>query len=148
MKTSATSSSPEPSSHHSLSYSISGISSRDSNRNLSWAREKNPPKHKKMPIRIYFSLYIILTNLDSLFEGSNFDLSYKNALLVKGMLFAAFYAPALPTVLVIMLIGIALTYATDKYVLLRRAVLPYSIEDDLTRVMTELLEWMPFAFAV
>lgn len=87
----------------------------------------------------------------------------KYATLIRTILLASFYAPAIPFALIFSLIGLLLTYWADKvfffmefyilnislkYVLLRRIALPKSLNNDLTNTMVEYLEWMAFMFSV
>jgi len=76
------------------------------------------------------------------------DIATKYANLIKTMLLVGFYAPALPSVLILASIGLILTYWADKYILLRRIGLPNSMDNDLTKLMVEYLEWTPFMYAL
>jgi hypothetical protein len=51
---------------------------------------------------------------DSLFEEPRMDMAFKHASLVKTMLLVAFYAPGIPLALIVAMIGLLLTYWSDK----------------------------------
>jgi len=51
---------------------------------------------------------------NSLYEGPNFDLPLKYAGMIKTVLLATFYAPAIPFSLVYTIIGLGLWFWTDK----------------------------------
>lgn len=72
----------------------------------------------------------------------------KYAGLIKIVLLTAFYAPAMPFVLIFTIIGLTLWFWADKYMLLKHMSLPKSIDDDLTEAMVEYLEWAACTFAV
>jgi len=72
----------------------------------------------------------------------------KYAGLIKVVLLTAFYAPAMPFVLIFTIIGLTLWFWADKYMLLKHMSLPKSIDDDLTEAMVEYLEWAACTFAV
>jgi len=82
------------------------------------------------------------------FEGADMDMADKYATLIRTILLASFYAPAIPFALIFSLVGLLLTYWADKYVLLRRIALPKSLNNDLTNTMVEYLEWMAFMFSL
>jgi len=83
----------------------------------------------------------------TLFEGTQYDMSYKYAMLLKTILLTCFFAPALPIVPLISVAGLCAMYWVDKYLLLRRAALPYALGSDLTNSMIEYLEWAGFMYA-
>jgi len=83
-----------------------------------------------------------------LFEGPQVDMSYKYALLIKTMLLTAFYAPAIPISILLAIVGLVFVYWVDKYILLRRAALPFALGSELTECMLEYLEWMTFMYAL
>jgi len=83
-----------------------------------------------------------------LFEDPQVDMSYKYALLIKTMLLTAFYAPAIPISIILAVVGLVFVYWVDKYILLRRSALPFSLGSELTESMLEYLEWMTFMYAV
>jgi len=83
-----------------------------------------------------------------IFEGVSVDMSYKYSLVVKSVLLASFYAPSLPIIIVFSIIGLALVYWVDKYIVLRRAALPFSLGSELAESMIEYLEWSTFIYAL
>ena len=83
-----------------------------------------------------------------LFEQYEMDISYRNAFLVKTMLAASFFAPAIPLVLPIAMIGLICNYWADKYILLRRSALPICLNYNLNDMTVRLLKWMGVMFAV
>lgn len=91
-----------------------------------------------------------LTQRDAhkLFEGPQFDIATKYANLIKTVLLVGFYAPALPSVLVLAGIGLILSFWADKYILLRRVALPNTLDNDLTTLMIEYIEWTPVMYAL
>ena len=82
-----------------------------------------------------------------LFEDPSIDMSSKYSLLVTTVLLAAFYAPALPVALIFAMICLTLIYWSDKYILLRRTALPFSLGSELPESMIEHLEWAIFLYA-
>jgi len=82
-----------------------------------------------------------------LYEGPILDLPFKYAGMIKTVLLATFYTPAMPFALIFTTVGLALWFWADKWVLIRRLVLPKSINNDLTDSMVEYLEWAVFTFA-
>lgn len=83
-----------------------------------------------------------------LFEESEMDLAVKNALLVKTMLLTAFFAPVIPFSLIFAILGLIFNYWVDKYLLLRRNVLPISLQNELCVNMIENIEWMGLMFGL
>jgi len=85
---------------------------------------------------------------NTLYEGSLLDMPKKYAEIIKIMLLASFYAPALPFSIIFTIIGLVLWFWIDKYVMLSRMGLPKSISKDLTDTAVEYLEWAACTFAV
>ena len=83
----------------------------------------------------------------TLFEGTQYDMSYKYAMLMKTILLTCFFAPAIPIALLISVFGLSAMYWVDKYLLLRRAALPSALGGELTRSMIEYIEWAGFMYA-
>ena len=83
----------------------------------------------------------------TLFEGTQYDMSYKYAMLMKTILLTCFFAPAIPIALIISVLGLSAMYWVDKYLLLRRAALPSALGGELTRSMIEYIEWAGFMYA-
>lgn len=84
----------------------------------------------------------------AIYEGVTVDMSYKHALLIKTMLLTCFYAPAMPFALIITAVGLVLVYWADKYVLLRRAALPFALGAELATTMIEYLELSALAYSL
>jgi len=82
-----------------------------------------------------------------LYEGPVMAMPTKYAGMIKIVLLATFYAPAIPFSLIYTIPGLALWYWADKYTLLRRNALPNAIDDDLADAMVEYLEWAAATFA-
>ena len=82
------------------------------------------------------------------FEGPAIDMAQCYAGVLKSLWLTAFYAPVLPIGLPISLIGLFLTYWTDKYLLLNRYVKPLELGKTLSQSMAEFLELTPFFFAL
>lgn len=83
-----------------------------------------------------------------LFEEPEMDLAVKNALLVKTMLLTAFFAPVIPFSLIFAIVGLTFNYWVDKYLLLRRNVLPIALQNELCVNMIENIEWMGLMFGL
>jgi len=74
-------------------------------------------------------------------------MSSKYSLVVVTVLMASFYAPALPVALIFAIVSLTVLYWADKYLLLRRTSLPFSLGSDLAESMIEHLEWAVFLYA-
>lgn len=99
---------------------------------------------------------------NKLYEGPNIDMPKKYSGIIRLMLLATFYAPAIPFALIFTLLGLTLWYWADKviitlrgkcvemeqYTLLRRIALPKSVNNVLADSMVEYLEWTAGTFAV
>ena len=82
------------------------------------------------------------------FEGPAIDMAQCYSVVLKSLWLTAFYAPVLPIGLPISLVGLFLTYWTDKYLLLNRYVKPLELGKTLSQSMAEFLELTPFFFAL
>ena len=85
---------------------------------------------------------------NSLFEGPLPNMSNKYAQLIKTMLLTSFYAPGMPMATLFSLLGVALTYWSDKYIFLRRNALPPALNHHLNTAMLDYLDLFGFTFAV
>jgi len=85
---------------------------------------------------------------NKLYEGPTLDLPKRYAMVIKFVLMATFYAPAVPFALVFTIIGLGLFYWANKYMLLRVMTTPRPINTDLTDTMVRYLEGAKAAFAV
>lgn len=83
-----------------------------------------------------------------IFEGPEIDIAQAYANALKTMWLTAFYAPILPIGIPISLVGIFLSYWTDKYLLLNRYAKPSELGKALNKWMTEYLELTPFFFSL
>jgi hypothetical protein len=81
-----------------------------------------------------------------LFEGPPFDIAQRYANVQKTMLFTAFYATLVPIGILFSLVGLFLTYWTDKYMLLRRHCRPNALGKDLAEEMADFLELILVSF--
>lgn len=91
-----------------------------------------------------------LTQLEAneLFEETNFDAAQKYSNITKTLLMTAFYACLFPLALPISLIGVFISYWTDKYLLLRRHKKPQELSSDICEEMFETIELVPFVYAL
>jgi len=85
---------------------------------------------------------------NSMFEGPLPNMSNKYAQLIKTMLLNAFYAPGMPIATLFSLLGVALTYWSDKYTFLRRNALPPALNHQLNTTMMDYLDLMVLTFGV
>jgi len=83
-----------------------------------------------------------------LFEGPPIDIAQCYANILKTVWVTAFYAPVLPIGIPISVVGLFISYWTDKYLLLNRYVKPSALGKSLSLWMAEYLELSPFFFAV
>jgi hypothetical protein len=83
-----------------------------------------------------------------LFEGSAMDMASKYAVVCKTVLLTSFYAPAIPFASIFSLIGLFLTYWFNKYVLLKRNILPNELGAQLQLEITHYIEWSAFLYAL
>jgi len=83
-----------------------------------------------------------------LFEGPPIDIAQNYANVLKTIWVTAFYAPVLPIGVPLAVLGLFLSYWTDKYLLLNRYVRPSALGKSLSLWMAEYLELSPFFFAV
>ena len=79
--------------------------------------------------------------MNTIAEPLEFDIALRYAIILNTLFSTAFYAPILPVTLVWGLIAVLLHYWSDKYALLRRKVVKYSMSSDLSTEMTEHLEY-------
>ena len=82
-----------------------------------------------------------------IFEGTEPDMEIRYGCLVSTILMTAFYAPAMPFVVVLIIIALIINYWTDKYLILRRTALPSYLGSRLKNEMMGYLELAPIAFA-
>lgn len=85
---------------------------------------------------------------NEIFEGQDFGIDWKYGYMVETMLFVSFYAPSIPMALPMTIVGLILSYWSERFVLVRRAVLPNSLSSQLQESMIEYLEWIGFMFAL
>jgi len=85
---------------------------------------------------------------NDIFEGMDFGIDWRYGYMVETMLYVAFYAPVMPMALVMTLVGLVISYWTEKYVFLKNCLLPNSLSSQLQECMIEYLEWVGFMFAL
>ena len=78
----------------------------------------------------------------TLYEEPSMDIALNHSLLLATMLAIGFFSPALPSALVIGIIGLYGNFWMDKYLFLRRNVLPISLQNEICDTMMDSLEWM------
>ena len=91
-------------------------------------------------VKIYQQKKAILTNgkgitqaeAHEIFEGPSADMERRHGGLVASMILTTFWAPALPIALIFTFVSIFLNYWADKYIFLRRMVLPNAIGPQIT----------------
>jgi len=66
---------------------------------------------------------------------------------MKTMFLTAFYAPILPIGIPISILGVSLAYWADKEYFLRRCITPFEMGKELSKIMTDYLEFFTFLFA-
>lgn len=79
---------------------------------------------------------------NAIFEQPSVDIALNHSSLISTLLSTAFFIPALPSAMIIVIIGLAGNYWMDKYLLLRRNVHPISLQNELCETMLGSLEWM------
>ena len=84
---------------------------------------------------------------NDMFEGPQPNMSNKYAQTIKTMLLTAFYAPGMPIATIFSLLGLFLTYWSDKYLFLRRNALPPALNHQLNTSMLDYLDLMVLSFA-
>ena len=85
---------------------------------------------------------------NDIFEGQDFGIDWRYGYMVETMLYVAFYAPVMPMALVLTLVGLVISYWTEKFVFLRNCLLPNSLSSQLQECMIEYLEWVGFMYAL
>jgi len=73
-------------------------------------------------------------------------LKYSNV--IKTMFLLAFYSPFVPLGLPVGLFGMIITYYIDKYTFVARSGTPLELGKELSKLMTDYLEFFPFFFAL
>jgi len=94
------------------------------------------------------SMSLTQAEANALFEGPQMDISSRYASLVKTVWMAGFYAPLLPICIPICAIGVIFGYMIDKYLLLRRYVVPQRMGKQLSTMMIKYLQLFTFWLAV
>jgi len=74
-------------------------------------------------------------------------MAQKYANIIKTMFLTAFYAPFLPIGTAVSIFGLFLAYWADKDFFLRRCVTPFAMGKELSKIMTDYLEFFTFLFA-
>lgn len=85
---------------------------------------------------------------NELFEGPPVDMAQRYANIMKTTIVTFAYAPIIPLGFLISLAGLFLEYWIDKYVLLNRHSRPVRFGSDLSSVMTHILPYAVFIYAV
>jgi hypothetical protein len=83
-----------------------------------------------------------------LYEGCAMDMASKYAVVSKTVLLTSFYASAIPFASIFSLIGLFLTYWFNKWVLLKRNILPNELGAQLQIAITHYIEWSAFLYAL
>ena len=107
----------------------------------------NKYKQKKA-LELGDSIVMTQQTANTLFEGPQIEISNKYALVIKTMILTSFYAPGMPLVTLISLVGLIFSYWSEKYLFLRRNALPPTLSDWLNNSMIEYLNWAVVAFAL
>jgi len=68
---------------------------------------------------------------NQLFEEPGADVSRQYATIIKTVLFTMLYAPAMPIIIPISILGLVVEYRVDKYLLLRRQSTPVQLGKDI-----------------
>lgn len=82
------------------------------------------------------------------FEGTSMDLSFKYSILIKNMWLTCFYTSLIPTAMYILLIGLILTYMSEKYLVLRRYKRPERLNQSLHSISIEYFEFAPLLLSI
>ena len=82
------------------------------------------------------------------FEGSPMDLSFKYSILIKNMWLTCLYTSLIPTAVYILLVGLILTYLSEKYLLLRRYKRPERYNQSLHSMSIEYFEFAPLLLSI
>jgi len=85
---------------------------------------------------------------NELFEYPPFDASAKYSAYIKTMWMTALFAPLIPVVIAISLVGLTLRYWLDKFLLIRRNSAPKMMGKKLSMRMLKYLELTPFWFGL
>jgi hypothetical protein len=75
-------------------------------------------------------------------EKPAMNISAKYAIIIKNLFFAAFYASIVPVSLIITSFWLILFYCLEKYNICRRRTMKYSIGEEISIEMTEMLEFI------
>jgi len=82
-----------------------------------------------------------------IFEGPGADMERRHGGLVAALILTTFYAPALPIALLFTLVSLLANYWSDKYIFLRRMVLPGAIGPQITMRSLNDVEYIILIFA-
>jgi len=83
-----------------------------------------------------------------LHEGPVLDMPDQYAGIIRVVLLTTFYSAAIPFAFIISVLGLAVIFWVDKYMLLRRMAFPKFLNNETTESMIEYLEWAAASFSV
>lgn len=82
------------------------------------------------------------------FEGSPIDLSFKYSVIIKNVWLSCLYTSLIPTAMYILLVGLVLTYFSEKYLVLRRYNRPERLNQSLHNISIEYIEFAPLLLSI
>lgn len=105
-------------------------------------------KQAKRQYLVKFFPLMTQKNLQEVYEQPAYPIALLYAALIKSMLFCSFYAPMIPIGLIISMVSIVGLYWLNKYNLLRRSMVKEQMSAELSREMTELIEYVLVIYAL
>lgn len=81
------------------------------------------------------------------FNGPLLQMEFKYVFAIKNLCLTAFYAPIMPILVPITLLGLICSYWMDKYLILRRYNEPELLSPYINKKMSRYLDYVPLCFA-